>query len=58
MVHELLFCLLGAAVLKARQDAYDEHGPFMPPEAYETVELCDRFLYDLSRSVYGDLFNP
>lgn len=43
---ELLEALLLAAVLKARADANEKHGPFMPPEAFLMVERCNQLLTD------------
>lgn len=45
-MHELLELLLVGAIIKARHDAYEKHGVFMPPEAFATVELCDRLLHE------------
>jgi hypothetical protein len=39
--------LLAGAAIKARQDAYNKHGAFMPREAFVTVELCDQFLHQV-----------
>ena len=44
---ELLTCLLAGAVIKARQDAYDKYGVFMPAEAYRMVEQCDQLLHEI-----------
>lgn len=46
-MYELLILLIAGATIKARQDLYDEHGVFMPAEAFTTVELCDQLLHEV-----------
>lgn len=43
---QLFTQLLAAAALQTRERLTKEHGPFMPPTAFETVERCNQVLYE------------
>jgi len=51
-VFELFFIqLLAAAALKTRERLEEKHGPYMPPDAYKTTELCDKLIWDADRLI-------
>lgn len=45
-MHELLTALLVGAALHARDRLMTEHGAFMPPDAFRTVEQINQLLVE------------
>ena len=46
-MYEFFIQFLATAALKARERAYEKHGPFMPADAFKMVEQADKFIYDV-----------